>query len=41
LEMGEDAVHSLTLRMKDHEKLSRKIILNASLVKRSSTKILE
>ena len=40
LEMGEDAVHFLTLRMKDHEKLSRKIVLNASLVIRSSTKTL-
>jgi LacI family transcriptional regulator len=40
LEMGEDAVHFLTLRMKDHGKLSRKITLNASLVKRASTKAL-
>jgi len=38
IEMGEDAVHSLIMRMKDHEKLSRKIILNATLIKRSSTK---
>jgi len=37
LEMGKDAVHSLIMRMKDHEKLSRKIILNAALIKRSST----
>ncbi|MBU1569339.1 MAG: LacI family transcriptional regulator [Proteobacteria bacterium] len=41
LEMGEDAVHSLIMRMKDHEKLSRKIILSAALVVRSSTKIAE
>ncbi len=38
MEMGEDAVHFLISRMKDHEKLSRKIVLNASLIIRSSTK---
>ena len=38
MEMGEEAVHYLIVRMKDHEKLSRKILLQASLIKRSSAK---
>ena len=40
LEMGEEAVNTLIMRMKDHEKLSRKILLQASLIKRSSAKLL-
>jgi LacI family transcriptional regulator len=38
IEMGEEAVNSLILRMKDHERYARSILLKAELIKRSSTK---
>jgi len=40
LEMGQEAVNSLILRMKDHERYSRSILLNTELIIRSSTILL-